>query len=208
MKSLREIELLLDGYDNEILDDCNEFLDGRIDKERSRGEAAEQRASIILGVVSAVSAILVASDIIGLLRNAKCFSIIIYVASIIWLLRAVFFAMKSIKNQVRYQVTPETIFDFKNMTPTDVKRQIVVGKYWEYQHNVQPNTEKLFCVQRSQRSLVVSISFLLTLGFFVMGNSIPESWDYYISLFLSFIIIMFWICGDYFFEKRDGWKPQ
>lgn len=205
MKKITEIEHLLNKYDVDKLDICNDFIDKKAEIERARGQVAEQRASIILGVVSAVSAILVASDVLRLLKNAESFNIMLYLLSIVWMLRAVWYSISASKNQSRKQVMVDSIFDFGDIPSKDAKVSIIAGKYWEYQNSIQPNTTKLFYVQRVQRALISSVFFLLLLGVGIaISEFIPKSWSSNLSIAFAYFSFVYFVFGDYLFEKKTA----
>jgi len=209
MKSVEDILSKIDSDDKEVLKLCNAFLDERIEKERLRGESAERRANILLGVVGAVSVFMVflASDVLGKNDNPHVLLIIFYGASALWLARSIWYSMKSIHAQSRYRLTAESVFDFQNGTDVKALKQIISGKYWEHEKSIQPNTERLFYVQRSQRSLVVVVGLLLCFGLltivngqlkYVSGTCVP--------LFVSFVLIVFLFFGDWVIEKAGMWN--
>lgn len=209
MESIDDIQAKIKSENIEVLKLCNKFLDDRIESERLRGESAERRASILLGVVGAISAFMVflAGDILGNDNRPHVFLVIIYTASALWLARSIWYSMKSLRSQSRYRLTIESIFNIQNASDIDALKNIIAGKYWEHEHCVQPNTERLFYIQRAQRSIVVVAGFLLCFGALViLGDHLKHLNDFCISLFVSFILLAYWLFGDWAIEKAGIWN--
>lgn len=209
MESIDNIQAKIDSEDIEVLKLCNKFLDDRVESERLRGESAERRASILLGVVGAISAFMVflANDILGNGNKPHVFLVIIYTASALWLARSVWYSMKSLRSQNRYRLTIESIFGFQSGSDIEALKKIIAGKYWEHEQSVQPNTERLFYIQRAQRSIVVVAGFLLCFGaLIIMGNQLKYLNDTCVSLLASFILLTYWLFGDWAVEKAGIWN--
>ena len=209
MKSIENIKQMLSTDDINVIHLCQKFVDERADIERMRGESAERRANIILSTLGASSAFLVfmASNLLGKPDKVGWLVIIMFAASALWVSRSVWYCIKSIRTQSRYRVTEESIFEVQNKSEIDAFKDLLSGKIWELQHSIQPNTERLFYVQRAQRALIVFVGILLLLGVEVISR------DYYSiqpnSCFLFIISILgviFWFFGDYFIEKAGIWN--
>jgi hypothetical protein len=209
MKSIKDIRELLSTKDINVIRKCQEFVDERAHLERMRGESAERRANIILSTLGASSAFLVfmASDLLGDPVRVGWLVIILYAASALWISRSVWYCIKSIRTQSRYRVTEESIFEVQNKKEIDVIKDLLSGKIWELQHSIQPNTERLFYVQRAQRALIVFVGILLLLGVVVVTrNYLSIQPSSCVLFFISAFGVFFWFFGDYFFEKSGIWN--
>ncbi|MEJ2065815.1 MAG: hypothetical protein P8X74_21475 [Reinekea sp.] len=183
-------------------------MDDRAGLERMRGESAERRANIILSTLGAFSAFLVfmASNLPGDPDKAGWFTIILYVASALWLSRSVWYCIKCIRTQSRYRVTEESIFEVQDKEEIDAVKYLLSGKIWELQCSVQPNTERLFYVQRAQRALIVFVGILLLLGgVVVLRNYLSIQPSPCVLFFVSAHGVIFWLFGDYIIEKSGIW---
>lgn len=209
MKSIKEIRDRLTSENLDVLNMCDNFLNQKLEMERLRGESAEKRANIILGTVGASSAFLVflAGVDLDTKGETASFAIIIYIASILWLTRAIWYSIKSIRTQNRYHVTEDSVFEFQEKSQIDTIKEIIAGKIWEYKYSVQPNTERLFYVQRAQRALVVFIGLLLLLGVVIISeNKIKLEYVNCLKFAISFSAVIFWIFGDWLIEKKGIWN--
>lgn len=209
MSSIKQIKEMLSTDDINVVRLCQQFVDERADLERMRGEAAERRANIILSTLGASSAFLVfvASNLLGDPERAGWLVIVLYAASVLWVSRSVWYCIKSLRTQSRYRVTEESVFEVQEKTEIEAAKSLLSGKIWELQRSVQPNTERLFYVQRAQRSLVIFVGIVLMIGFSV------SLYSYYsIELdpcFIFLVIVVFfllWLFGDRLVEINGIWK--
>lgn len=209
MKSLEEINELIKGDDLDVLKLCDEFLDARIEKERLRGESAERRANINLGLIGAISAFLVflASGLLDRENRIQSMLVLIYSASAVWLARSIWYSMKTISLQSRFQIKAETVYEFQKGSQKKVLKKIIAGKLWEYDRSVQPNTQRLFYVQRAQRSLVFVVALLLFLGAYILYINSFEIVDSHCLTFLIFLLlVVYFFIGDWLIEKAGIWN--
>ena len=208
MKTIEEIKENLDSDDIAVLNLCNIFLDKRIERERLRAESAEKRASILLGIVGAASALLVflSKNILSTSDSHINLIITFYIASVLWLFRTIWYSLKSIRTQNRYCIDLESIFEFQQKTKINALKAIISAKLWEYKQSVRPNTERLFYIQRAQRALVVFIGLLLMLGFIIIIDTeiIGKNEFCFICIF-STVLAVFWFFGYRLIEKLGIW---
>ncbi len=209
MESIETIRKMLSSSNIKVILRCQEFVDERAHLERIRGESAERRANIILSTLGASSAFLVFMASIFFANPSKVgwLVVILYAASSLWISRSVWYCIKSIRTQSRYRVTVESIFEVQGKTEIDTVKQLLSDKIWELQYSIQPNTERLFYVQRAQRALMVFICILLLLGLTVIVQNYfsfkPNSCVLFVVLA---IFIIFWFLGDYLIEKNGIWN--
>lgn len=209
MKSISTIRRMLSSDDINVLRKCQEFVDERASLERMRGESAERRANIILSTLGASSAFLVfmASNFLGDPEKVGWITIILYAAAALWVSRSVWYCIKSIRTQSRYRLTEESVFEIQDKNMIDAIKDLLSGKIWELQYLVQPNTERLFDVQRAQRALIVFVGILLLLGVVVVVRNYLNIQPSPCILFLISVIgVIFWFFGDYFIEKSGIWN--
>ena len=208
MNTLSEIKELLKCNDINVLKVCEKFLDEKIEQERLRGELALRRANIILSTVSAFSAFLVfiAANILDKPAQISSLVILLYAALVLWISRSVWYCLKGIRTQSRYRIEAESIFYVQDKTEFEVLKELLSGKMWELQRSIQPNTERLFFIQRAQRSLVTFVALLIILGVVVMCQNYFCEADSFIVFLLSLILISFWLFGDWIIEKLGIWN--
>jgi hypothetical protein len=208
MKSISEIKKLISSDDVDVIELCQKFIDERSDLERLRGEAAERRANIILSTLGASSAFLVFIASIFLGKQFAGWPItILYTGSVLWLARSVWYCIKSIHTQNRFRLTDGVVFEVQGKSKIDTLKIILSGKIWELQRSIQPNTERLFYVQRAQRALIVSVGIMLILGGLVISRDLFSlQFNPYVLTTISVIGAVFWFFGDYFIEKAGIWK--
>ena len=200
---------MLTSSDINVVLKCQEFVDERASLERMRGESAERRANIILSTLGASSAFLVfmASNFLGNPDKVGRLVIILYAASALWVSRSVWYCIKSIRTQSRYRVTEESVFDVQDKEELDAAKDLLSGKIWELQCTVQPNTERLFYVQRAQRAFIVFVGILLLLGVVVaIRNYLSIQPSPCVLFFVSLLGVTFWFFGDYLIEKSGIWN--
>jgi len=209
MKSIESIKNQLSTNDIEVIKKCQEFIDDRSQLERIRGESAERRANIILSTLGASSAFLVfmASNLLGDPDKVGWLVIILYAASALWLSRSVWYCVKSIRTQSRYRVTEDSVFEVQDKSEIDTAKLFLSGKIWELGCSVQPNTERLFYVQRAQRAFIVFVVILLLLGVVVISRDfLSINPSPCILLLISALIVIFWVLGDYLIERGGIWN--
>lgn len=209
MKSISTIREMLSSDDINVVRKCQEFVDERASLERMRGESAERRANIILSTLGASSAFLVfmASNLLGDPEKVGWIAIILYAAAALWVSRSVWYCIKSIRTQSRYRLTEESVFEVQDKNEIDAIKDFLSGKIWELQCSVQPNTERLFYVQRAQRALIVFVGILLLLGVVVIfRNYLFIQPGPCVLFFVSALGVIFWFFGDYFIEKSGIWN--
>lgn len=209
MKSISTIREMLSSDDINVVRKCQEFVDERASLERIRGESAERRANIILSTLGASSAFLVfmASNLLGDPEKVGWIAIILYAAAALWVSRSVWYCIKSIRTQSRYRLTEESVFKVQDKNEIDAIKDLLSGKIWELQCSVQPNTERLFYVQRAQRALIVFVGILLLLGVVVIvRNYLSIQPGPCVLFFVSALGVTFWFFGDYFIEKSGMWN--
>jgi len=209
MKSISTIREMLSSDDINVVRKCQEFVDERASLERMRGESAERRANIILSTLGASSAFLVftASNLLGDPEKVGWIAIILYAAAALWVSRSVWYCIKSIRTQSRYRLTEESVFEVQDKNEIDAIKGLLSGKIWELQCSVQPNTERLFYVQRAQRALIVFVGILLLLGVLVVvRNYLSIQPGPCVLFFVSGLGVIFWFFGDYFIEESGIWN--
>jgi hypothetical protein len=195
MRTIKNIRELLSSNDINIIKLCEKFVDERASLERMRGDAAERRANIILSTLGASSAFLVfiASTLLSKQNNTEWLIIFLYAASAMWVSRSVWYCIKSIRTQSRYGLKEECVYEVQEKSELDAIKELLSGKIWELQHTIQPNTERLFYVQRAQRAFIVFIGILLFLGVVAVSRlSIPIQSNYCIVFILSIVGVVLW----------------
>ncbi len=208
MKSIENIRQMLSSDNIDVIRLCEYFINERAELERRRGDSAERRANIILSTLGASSAFLVfiASNILNG-REGRGVILFMYIYSVLWVSRSVWYCVKSIRTQSRYRLTEESIFAIQDKSEIDAMKDLLSGKIWELQRSIQPNTERMFYAQRAQRAFVVFVGILLLLGGMVIARDFFSIHLHHCILFIiSVIAIFFWLFGDYAIEKIGIWN--
>ncbi|QAR32693.1 hypothetical protein EP073_04500 [Geovibrio thiophilus] len=209
METIESLKKKLTSESQEVLTLCGEFLDQRIEKERLRGESAENRANIILTASGAASAFLVffSDKLPDVTSSNNALFTLIYAVSALWLLKSVWYSIKSISSQSRLQIVADNVFEFQKEDRLNAMKMIISSKLWELQNSIQPNSERLFYVQRAQRALIVFISLLLLEGLALLTKNIAiiNQNKCLIIIFILLSVFSFFF-GDKLIEKKGIWN--
>lgn len=209
METIESFKKKLTSESQEVLTLCGEFLDQRIEKERLRGESAENRANIILTASGAASAFLVffSDKLPDVTSSNNALFTLIYAVSALWLLKSVWYSIKSISSQSRLQIVADNVFEFQKEDRLNAMKMIISSKLWELQNSIQPNSERLFYVQRAQRALIVFISLLLLEGLALLTKNIAiiNQNKCLIIIFILLSVFSFFF-GDKLIEKKGIWN--
>ena len=202
---LREIRNQITANDAEVLRHSLGFVQERLREEQDRGKAAETRATAILAVLGILAGLIVpfATTIESVAETSRLFLYVIYNASILFLLRGIYYAIRILGIAKQFRLTPNSVYDFQSANLEDVLRDDVAATIWSYEQAKEPNTRKLFWLNRAQRNGVIAIFLYAFLGasLFVLSEELMTSppWITYAAATLA---VLAWLLFDRFAEAR------
>lgn len=207
MKTIQEIKNRLHSNDINVLKLCEVFINSKLESEHLRGESAERRANILIGTMGAASAFLVFLAKNSFSTKTGELITLIYCLAALWLARSLWYSMRSIRTQSRYKITSDIVFEVQEKPEIEALRTILASKVWELEKTIQPNTERLFYVQRGQRALITFVGLILLLGLVSSFKKYLEfGHDSCLALFIACMAILFWAFGDRLLEKTSIWN--
>lgn len=161
-----DIRNYITSNDAKVLEQSLTFVKQRAVQEAERGKVAETRATAMLAVLGILAG-LVVPRIESLAKPAGdnwWFLLVAFLASLLFLGRGLFYAIKVLSVRKQYWVKPETVYDFQKLSYEDALREEITAILWECRQMAQPNTEKLFWLNRCQRSGFIAIALFLVFG--------------------------------------------
>ena len=148
-----------------ILKQSLDFVNEKLTLERARSTKAEGRSATVFAVTGIMAGFVVQfAKLIDSTSQNKWFTVLLYAASILFLLKAALFAIKSLLPLNAYELTPQLIFDIQKMSEVDAIREETVWKIWEYYELLPITNRRLFDANRAQRNLFVAIISFALLG--------------------------------------------
>ena len=208
MKRENDDKLIISN-DINILKQSQKFIDQRLTSEHERGKAAENRATVMLGIIGAFAVFLFnfIKGIISDYEAVPALVIIVCVITIAFLIKSGYYAIIAIRPLQTYTLTPSLVVDIQNKLYDEALRYEIKWKIWEYNHLLKPNTTRLFWLHRCQRNFFNAVLVFVILGcslFFEVDTLFRISYFYLIK-FIAVAIFWFFF-GDILIEKRGLWK--
>ena len=208
---LTEIRNQITANDAEVLRHSLSFVQARFREEQDRGKAAETRATAVLAVLGILAGFAVpfVATIELVAKTSRPFLYVIWAASILFLLRGICYAIRILGIAKQFRLTPDSVYDFQSSNLEDVLRDDVAATIWSYEQAKEPNTRKLFWLNRAQRNVVVAIFLYVLLGvsLFVLREELMTLplWTTYAAATLA---VLAWLLFDRFAEaERFGiWR--
>lgn len=207
-----EIRSRIAGINPEILDQSLQFINEKLELERSRSLRAEERAAIVLAVVGILTAFVVQFTqlLVSPGENGWLILVALYLASTIFLVKAGLFALRALWVTRSYEITPELVFDLRSLSKEEALQEEIVWKMWEYYQLVPSGSVRLFHVHRAQRNILAAIVSLALLGlaWFILVileiSAAPA-----IGVIVLIIVVGFLILLDIVFERKGTlWQFQ
>ena len=202
---LREIRNQITANDAEVLRHSLGFVQERLREEQDRGKAAETRATAILAVLGILAGLIVpfTTTIESVMETGRLFLYVIYAASISFLLRGIYYAIRILGIAKQFRLTPDSVYDFQSATLEDVLRDDVAATIWLYEQANEPNTRKLFWLNRAQRNGVIAIFLYAFLGasLFVLREELMTS-PPLTTYAAATLAVLAWLLVDRFAEAR------
>ena len=166
LSRLTEIRSQITSDDKEVLRHSLGFVQERLREEQDRGKAAETRAVAVLAFLGILASLIVpfAATIYTVVEGNRPLLYVIFATSILYLLRGIYYALRILGVNKQYRLTPESVYDFQPAKLVDVLRDDLAATIWLYDQVKEPNTRKLFWLDRAQRSGAMSIFFYVFFG--------------------------------------------
>ena len=195
---LREIRNQITTNDVEVLRHSLGFVEERLREEQDRSKAAETRATAILAVLGILAGLIVpvATTIESVEEMSRLFLYVIYAATVLFLLKGIYYAINILSITKQFRLTPYSVYDFQSTNLADVLRDDVAATIWSYEQAKDPNTRKLFWLNRVQRNGVIAIVLYAFLGvsLFVLREELMTlpPWTTYATATLTlFALLLF-----------------
>lgn len=167
-ESMKEIQSRITSQDIDVLRQSLDFVRQCHSHELERGKVAETRATVMLGILGVIATLVVpsAGDLTASteLSHQQWFLLVCFVACLLFLAKALVYAIRTISISKRYRLTPTMVYDQQNGSRIESLQAEISGVLWEYGKSVQYNSSKLFWLQRCQRNSFVAIMILVLFG--------------------------------------------
>lgn len=167
---MRKIMDQITSKDINVLQQSLAFVRERGLLESERGKAAEARATAMLAILGILAGFIVplAQAISSFDGEIKWSLTAALLGSLIFLVKGLFHAVGVLSITKQYRLTVDSVFDFQGRSRADALREEIAGLVWECQKAVQPNTLKLFRLQRCQRSGLIAIILFMLFGILLL----------------------------------------
>lgn len=176
VSSISDIRDNIRSNNVDVLKQSLEFARACLADERDRGKAAETRAAATLAVLGVIAGLVVPqAQTLGAIDNdSGWFLVVGYIAPLAFLVWGLICALRVLAVSKRYRNKPERVFAFPEYSYKDALREEIAAIIWEYRHTVEPTTNKLYWLDRCQRSGVKAI--ILLAGFAVAVIVVHQEW--------------------------------
>ena len=151
----------------DVLSECLRFVDDRLAKESDRARNAENRAIAMVALIAAAVFLLIsiADELPVMARHGRFgLSLVSFAGATLFLLKSAYYAIRTLGVLVEYRVKVQSVFAVQSLALAEALRDELVGKIWECLMAEEPNTYRLYQLQRCQRSLVFAIFFSMAVG--------------------------------------------
>ena len=167
--AITEIRRKITSNDIDVLRQSLEFARRCLVQENERGQAAETRATVMLGILGVIATFVITGA--GALpttskpSEAEWLLLTCFVSCLLFLLKALFYAIRTIGVAKKYRVEPGLVLDWQQVSQADALRSEIAGVLWEHDQSIVSNSGRLFLLQRCQRSSYIAILILVLFGF-------------------------------------------
>lgn len=206
----KEIYDKLNSQDDEVLKQSISFINEKIILIRERSTQAESRATAMLTVSGILAGFVV--FFVEILNNENLNSNILvtacYIISVLFLIKAVLFAVRVFWVQKGNELTPDLIYNLQKKTGIEALKEELQWKIWEYYEILPLTSTKLFWLNRSQRNTVMAIITLMILGLilFLKINICIEITTLFKYLLLFFLVLLFLFIDSIFERFGNVWN--
>lgn len=137
--------------------------------DNERGKAAETRATVMLGILGVIATFVITGaktlPTSSKPSDAEWLLLACFVSCLLFLLKALFYAIRTISVSKKYRVKPNTVLKWQQVSQVVALRSEIAGVLWEYDQSIAANSGRLFLLQRCQRSSYIAILTLVLFGF-------------------------------------------
>ena len=167
--SISEIQRKITTENVDVLRQSLEFVHRCLHQESQRGRAAETRATVMLGILGVIATLVIAGaenlPTNSKLEDAGWLLLACFVSCLLFLVKALFYAIRTISISKKYRLEPQMVYDLQDASHVEALRCEIAGTMWEYDRSIQSNSGRLFWLHRCQRNSYVSIMILVLFGF-------------------------------------------
>ena len=167
--AITEIRQKITSNDIDVLKQSLEFARRCLVQENERGKAAETRATVMLGILGVIATFVITGaetlPTTSKPSDAEWLLLACFVSCLLFLLKALFYAIRTISVAKKYRVKPDMVLAWQQFSQADVLRTEIAGVLWEYDQSIVSNSGRLFLLQRCQRSSFIAILILVLFGF-------------------------------------------
>ena len=205
LSRLSEIRSQVTSDDTEVLRHSLGFVQERLREEQDRGKAAETRAVAVFAFLGILASLIVpfAATIDTVVEGSRPLLYVTFATSILFLLRGIYYALRILGVIKQFRLTPDSVYDFQPANLVDVLRDDVAATIWLYEQVKDPNTRKLFWLDRVQRSGGMSVVSYMIFGGMLFalreGLVTPPLWTIYGAAGLA---VFLWLFLDKFAESE------
>jgi len=175
-RAMLDIRNYITSNDVKVLEQSLTFVKQRAVQEVERGKAAETRATAMLAILGVLAGLIVPriESLSKIAGESRWFLLAAFLAGLFFLGKGLIYALKVLSVRKQYRVKPEAVYDFQKLSCEDALREEITAILWECRQAVQPNTEKLFWLNRCQRSGFTAIALFLVFGTLLVP--VREEW--------------------------------
>ena len=167
--TIREIQRKITSEDVDVLKQSLELAHRCLRQENDRGKAAETRATVMLGILGVIATLVIAGadDVSTNSEHADAGWLLIacFVSCELFLVKALFYAIRTISISKKYRLEPQTVYGLQDASHIEALRCEIAGTIWEYDRSIESNSGRLFRLHRCQRNSYVAIVILVLFGF-------------------------------------------
>lgn len=209
---IEEIRAKLTSNDEIVLRHSLHLASECFKEEMERCKAAETRATAILATLVIFTGFTAPfMDIIqSESESTRPFFCLTFIAFLLFLVKGIYYAVKTLGVSMRYRLEPSTVYEFQSLKLNDCLRNHISEIIGVYEKAIQPNTNKLFWLNRSQRNCIIAVFFYVffVVALFFLNEKllIPiQSCSIYILSFLSVVLFVAFLFSDKLFERFSIW---
>ncbi len=199
--------------DKDVLNISVRIISEFIQQEYAKGDSINNRANMCVCLMGIYSAVIIGlgSLIFQSSTKTSLFFGFLYLSIILVLIIAVYCSLKVILVKQIDKLSPKMINDIRDFTEVKALQYEVKWKMWEYEQLNAYNVNKLFCLHRTQRGLLISSTYLLFIGilFYFNTNIIAIEKECYFKCFelvIGCLIVAFSAFSNQILEKYTFWN--
>ena len=203
---MKEIRDNITSDDETVLRHSFLFASKCLKEEMGRGKAAETRATAILAGLVIFAGLTV--PLVDKVKSANSaifpFFCLTFIAFLLFLVKGIYYALKTLGVSVMYRLNPAgTVYGFQPLALKECLRGHISGIIWAYEKAIQPNTNKLFWLNRSQRNSMIAVFlYVLFIGeLFFLSEKLLLLMPSYIFYILVALVAFVFFFGDKLFER-------